>query len=43
MYAASGVVIIINNSLLSHGGDLAIGAYGIVNRMLTFFVMIVRD
>ena len=38
---ASGVVIIINNSLLSHGGDLAIGAYGIVNRMLTFFVMIV--
>lgn len=35
------VVIIINVSLLSHGGDLAIGAYGIVNRVLTLFVMIV--
>ncbi|MCP9611995.1 MATE family efflux transporter [Coprobacter tertius] len=35
------VVIIINTSLRSYGGDLAIGAYGIVNRMLTLFVMIV--
>lgn len=35
------VVIIINVSLLSYGGDLAIGAYGIINRVLTLFVMIV--
>ena len=35
------VVIIINNSLRYHGGDLAIGAYGIVNRVLFIFVMIV--
>lgn len=38
---ACAVVIIINNALRSYGGDLAIGAYGIVNRMLTLFVMIV--
>jgi len=35
------VVIIINNSLQKYGGDLAIGAYGIINRMMTLFVMIV--
>jgi len=35
------IVIIINNSLKEHGGDLAIGAYGIINRLLTLFVMIV--
>lgn len=35
------VVIIINNSFKSYGGDLAIGAYGIVNRVLTLFVMTV--
>ena len=35
------VVIILNNSLRNYGGDMAIGAYGIVNRMLTLFVMIV--
>lgn len=38
---ASGVVIIFNNSLLRYGGDLAIGAYGILNRLLMLFVMIV--
>ena len=38
---ASAVVIIINNSLQTNGGDLAIGAYGIINRVLTLFVMIV--
>lgn len=38
---ASMVVIIINNSLLHNGGDLAIGAYGIINRILTLFVMVV--
>lgn len=35
------VVIIINKALLNHGGDMAIGAYGIINRTLTLFVMIV--
>ena len=35
------VVIIINTSLLDYGGNMAIGAYGIVNRMMTLFVMIV--
>lgn len=35
------VVIIINNSLREQGGDLAIGAYGIINRMQTLFVMTV--
>lgn len=38
---ASAVVIIINNSLQTNGGDLAICAYGIINRVLTLFVMIV--
>ncbi|WP_294629512.1 MATE family efflux transporter [uncultured Bacteroides sp.] len=35
------IVIVINNSLQSHGGDMAIGAYGIINRLLTLYVMIV--
>ena len=35
------IVIIINNSLQNHGGDMAIGAYGIINRLLTLYVMIV--
>lgn len=35
------VVIIINTSLQKYGGDMAIGAYGIVNRMLMLFVMVV--
>lgn len=35
------VVIFINNSLQNHGGDLAIGAYGITNRLLMLYVMIV--
>lgn len=38
---ASAIVIVINNSLEIHGGDLAVGAYGIVNRTLTLFVMVV--
>jgi len=37
---ASTVVIVLNNSFMRYGGDLAIGAYGIVNRVLTLFVMI---
>ena len=35
------VVLFINNRLLKYGGDLAIGAYGIVNRLSFLFVMIV--
>ncbi|MDD2645433.1 MAG: MATE family efflux transporter [Bacteroides sp.] len=35
------IVIFINNSLQRHGGDLAIGAYGIINRLITLYVMIV--
>ena len=35
------IVIIINNSLQNYGGDMAIGAYGIINRLLTLYVMIV--
>lgn len=34
------VVIIINTSLNKHGGDLAIGAYGIANRITFIFVMV---
>ncbi|MDD2243411.1 MAG: MATE family efflux transporter [Dysgonamonadaceae bacterium] len=39
--ASSLVVSIINLSLTRYGGDLAIGAYGIINRILTLFLMIV--
>lgn len=35
------VVILINKGLQRHGGDLAIGAYGVVNGIVFFFVMIV--
>lgn len=35
------IVIIINNSLQRYGGDMAIGAFGIINRMMTLYVMIV--
>lgn len=35
------VAIFINNQLGKYGGDLAIGAYGIINRLSFFFVMIV--
>jgi putative MATE family efflux protein len=35
------IVILINQQLIRHGGDLAVGAYGIVNRMAFLFVMIV--
>ncbi|MBR2478164.1 MAG: MATE family efflux transporter [Bacteroidales bacterium] len=39
--AACLIVILINQGLQRHGGDLAIGAYGIVNRISFVFVMIV--
>lgn len=35
------IVILINNGLGKYGGDLAIGAYGIVNRVVFLFIMIV--
>lgn len=35
------VVILINRSLGTYGGDLAIGAYGIVNRIVFLFIMVV--
>ncbi len=42
MNAASCIVtMFINQQLLRYGGDLAIGAYGIVNRINFFFVMII--
>lgn len=39
--AACLIVILINQGLQRYGGDLAIGAYGIVNRISFVFVMIV--
>lgn len=38
--AACIVALFINQQLLKYGGDLAIGAYGIVNRITFMFVMI---
>ena len=41
MNAASSVVaMMINQQLGKYGSDMAIGAYGIVNRVTTFFIMI---
>lgn len=34
------VVIFINNSLMKYGGDMAVGAYGIANRIAFIFVMV---
>jgi putative MATE family efflux protein len=39
--ATSIVVILINSTLLKHGGDLAIGAYGIINSLITLIIMVV--
>lgn len=35
------VVMLVNNGLKNHGGDMYIGAYGIINRIVFFFIMIV--
>ena len=40
-FTACVIVIIINNSLQKHGGDMAIGAYGIINRLTMLYLMIV--
>ena len=39
--AACLIVILINQQLIRHGGDLAVGAYGIVNRVAFLFIMVV--
>ncbi|MDR1743609.1 MAG: MATE family efflux transporter [Dysgonamonadaceae bacterium] len=39
--ASSIIVILINQGLIRTGGDLAVGAYGIVNRVAFLFVMVV--
>lgn len=39
--AASGVAVLINTSLLRYGGDLAVGAYGIINTVLMTFLMVI--
>lgn len=39
--AASGVALLMNTALLRYGGDLAVGAYGIINTVLMIFLMII--
>lgn len=39
--AACLIVVLINTQLIKSGGDLAVGAYGIVNRVSFLFIMIV--
>lgn len=42
MNAVSSIIIIVfNQGLIKHGGDLAVGAYGIINRFAALFIMIV--
>ncbi len=38
---SSMIIILINRGLKEHGGDMAIGAYGIVNRIIFLFTMII--
>ena len=38
--AASGVVAILNKQILHYGGDLAVGAYGIINTYASLLVML---
>ncbi len=35
------IVVLINQGLIKYGGDLAVGAYGIINRVAFLFIMIV--
>ena len=39
--AASAVVALLNNQLIRHGGDLAVGAYGLVNTFASLCVMLI--
>ena len=38
---SSVIIIVINQGLIRHGGDLAVGAYGIINRVAFLFAMVV--
>ena len=40
-FASSIIAVLINRGLTKYGGDLAVGAYGIINRIAFLFVMIV--
>jgi len=39
--AGSIIIIIINQNLIKHGGDLAVGAFGVINRVAALFAMVV--
>ncbi|NLX80101.1 MAG: MATE family efflux transporter [Proteiniphilum sp.] len=39
--AASGVAVLMNVALIKHGGDLAVGAFGILNSMTMIIVMLI--
>jgi putative MATE family efflux protein len=39
--AACVIVILVNQGLMKYGGDMAVGAYGIVNRTAFLFIMVV--
>lgn len=39
--SSSVVIILINKALMKHGGDLAVGAYGINNRLIFLAIMII--
>lgn len=39
--AAAGVVAILNKQLIRYGGDLAVGAYGIMNSFMNFIVLFI--
>ncbi|NDP22516.1 MAG: MATE family efflux transporter [Paludibacter sp.] len=39
--ATSFVIVLVNTTLMQHGGDLAIGAFGIINSINTLVVMVI--
>lgn len=39
--AASGVSVLMNTSLFRYGGDMAVGAYGIISTVLMLFLMVI--
>ncbi len=39
--AGSIIIIVINQNLIKYGGDLAVGAFGIINRVAALFAMVV--
>lgn len=40
-FCSSIIVVLINNQLVKYGGDMAVGAYGVVNRLNMVFAMLV--